>query len=195
MQKSFFWGAAILTLAASSALAHSSAESVSGISAGFIHPIGGLDHVLAMVAVGILAAQLGGKSILLVPASFVGMMVVGCLLGIAGIPVLFIEFGIVGSVVILGVVIATEVQVPTGLAMSLVGLLAVFHGYAHGTEMPLNANGIEYGMGFIIATAVLHAVGALLGIGIEKITRKFAPTTIRAGGAIIATVGVFLFAT
>jgi urease accessory protein len=193
MQRSFFVAAAILALAISPALAHTGAGAVSGLSAGFGHPIGGLDHVLAMVAVGILAAQLGGKSVWLVPASFVGMMVVGGLLAFTGVPLPFVELGIVGSVVVLGGVIAVGRRMPIGVAMALVGLLAVFHGHAHGTEMPLNANGIEYGIGFILATTMLHAIGIALGVGIQKGAEKIAPIAVRASGGAIAAAGVFLF--
>ena len=150
MNRSFFLILGTLFVAATPALAHTGVGSVSGFSAGFGHPIGGLDHVLAMVAVGILAAQLGGKSAWLVPASFVTMMVIGGILGINGVHVPFVELGIVGSVIILGAVIALGRELPMGLAMALVGLFAIFHGHAHGTEMPMDASGLEYAFGFII---------------------------------------------
>lgn len=193
MQRLFFLAAAILAMVASPALAHTGAGSVSGFAAGFGHPIGGLDHVLAMVAVGILAAQLGGRSVWLVPAAFVGMMVVGGLLAIAGVPVPFVELGIVGSIVVLGVVIAAGRQMPVAAAMALVGLLAVFHGHAHGTEMPVNANGLAYGVGFALATAMLHAFGVGLGVSVQKLAAKAAPVTVRAGGGVIAAAGAVLF--
>lgn len=193
MQRSVLLTAAILTAVASPALAHTGVGPVSGFAAGFGHPIGGLDHVLAMVAVGILAAQLGGKSMWLVPAPFVGMMVVGGLLGISGVPVPFVELGIIGSVVVLGGVIAAGRKMPMGLAMALVGFLAVFHGHAHGTEMPANASGLEYGIGFALATTLLHAAGIGLGIGVEKVVEKFAPTAIRVSGGAIAAAGALLF--
>lgn len=182
-----------LTVAASPALAHTGAGSVSGFSAGFGHPIGGLDHVLAMVAVGILAAQMGGKSVWLVPASFVGMMMVGGALGIGGVALPFVEAGIVGSVIVLGAVIAVGRRLPVGLAMALVGLLAVFHGHAHGTEMPATASGIEYGIGFVMATAMLHALGVGLGIGAERLADRVGPVAVRASGGAIAAAGVLLF--
>ena len=182
-----------LTVAASPALAHTGAGSVSGFSAGFGHPIGGLDHVLAMVAVGILAAQMGGKSVWLVPASFVGMMMVGGALGIGGVALPFVEAGIVGSVIVLGAVIAVGRRLPVGLAMALVGLLAVFHGHAHGTEMPATASGIEYGIGFVMATAMLHALSVGLGIGAERLADRVGPVAVRASGGAIAAAGVLLF--
>ncbi|PLX43584.1 MAG: urease accessory protein [Hyphomicrobiales bacterium] len=192
MQRIFFALAAIMTMAASPVLAHTGAGSVSGLAAGFGHPIGGLDHVLAMVAVGVLAAQQGGRSIWLVPAAFVAMMVVGGGLAIAGVPVPFVELGIVGSIVVLGGVIAAGQRLPLVGAMALVGVLAIFHGHAHGTEMPVNASGLVYGIGFALATAMLHAAGIALGLGLHKMASRLAPLAIRAGGGAIAATGAIL---
>lgn len=193
MKQSVFLATAALTLAATPALAHTGAGAVSGFSAGFGHPIGGLDHVLAMVAVGILAAQLGGKAMWFVPASFIAMMIVGGLLGIGGIPVPFVELGILGSVVVLGGVIAAGRRIPMSIAMALVGLMAIFHGHAHGTEMPVSANSVEYGIGFVVATAMLHAVGIGLGVGVQRIAQRIGPFAIRASGGAIALTGALLF--
>lgn len=183
--------AALLTLAAGPALAHTGVGTASGFAAGFAHPVGGLDHVLAMVAVGILAAQQGGRALWLVPAAFVGMMIVGGALGVASVPVPFVELGIVGSVVVLGAVIAVGRRLPVALAMALAGLFAVFHGHAHGTEMPLAASGLAYGAGFVLATAMLHAAGIGLGIGAMKAAR---PLAFRLGGGAIALAGLALAA-
>ncbi len=185
---------AMAVLAATPALAHTGAGTVSGFASGFGHPIGGLDHLLAMVAVGILASQQGGKSVWLLPLSFVGMMIVGGILGVANVALPFVELGIVGSVIVLGAVIALGKHLPTGAAMALVGLFAVFHGHAHGTEMPATASGIEYGIGFAVATAALHAIGLGLGMLVKKLAEKAAPVAVRAGGGAIAAVGVFLLA-
>ncbi|KZB65991.1 urease accessory protein [Thalassospira profundimaris] len=185
---------AIAVLAATPALAHTGAGTVSGFASGFGHPIGGLDHLLAMVAVGILASQQGGKSVWLLPLSFVGMMTVGGILGVANVALPFVELGIVGSVIVLGAVIALGKHLPTGAAMALVGLFAVFHGHAHGTEMPATASGIEYGIGFAVATAALHAIGLGLGMSVKKLAEKAAPFAVRAGGGAIAAAGVFLLA-
>ncbi|PKR48631.1 HupE/UreJ family protein [Thalassospira povalilytica] len=185
---------AMAVLAATPALAHTGAGTVSGFASGFGHPIGGLDHLLAMVAVGILASQQGGKSVWLLPLSFVGMMIVGGILGIANVALPFVELGIVGSVIVLGAVIALGKHLPTGAAMALVGLFAVFHGHAHGTEMPATASGIEYGIGFAVATAALHAIGLGLGMSVKKLAEKAAPVAVRAGGGAIAAAGVFLLA-
>ncbi|MCK5167078.1 MAG: HupE/UreJ family protein [Rhodospirillaceae bacterium] len=192
MKRLFFVIAAILALVSSPVLAHTGAGSVSDISAGFGHPIGGIDHVLAMLAVGILAAQLGGKSLWFVPAAFVGMMVVGGLLGISGVPVPFVELGIVGSIIVLGGAIAAGRKIPMSLAMSMVGLVAIFHGHAHGTEMPANISAIEYSIGFIAATSLLHAFGISLIIGARKVAKETASIAIRVSGGSIAVTGAAL---
>jgi urease accessory protein len=180
-----------LTLAAGPALAHTGVGPVSGMAAGFAHPIGGLDHVLAMVAVGILAAQQGGRALWLVPAAFGAMMMVGGALGVAGIALPYVELGIAGSVIVLGAVIAVGRRMPVALAMALAGAFAVFHGHAHGTEMPLNASGLAYGAGFVLATASLHVAGIGLGLGAAKRARSLA---LRFGGGAIALAGLALAA-
>jgi urease accessory protein len=194
MKKSPLYAFALSVLFATPALAHTGAGSVSGFASGFSHPMGGLDHLLAMIAVGVLAAQQGGKAVWLLPVSFVAMMVVGGALGIAGVAMPFVELGIVGSVIVLGAVIALGKHMPTGAAMALVGVLAVFHGHAHGTEMPIDASGVEYGLGFALATAILHAVGLGIGFGAKKIAEKIAPVAVRIGGGMIAAAGVALLA-
>lgn len=192
MKKTFLSFTTILALSATPALAHTDAGSVVGMVAGLAHPLGGADHVLAMVAVGILAAQLGKKSRWSVPAAFVGMMIVGGLLGGSGFNVPFIEQGIVGSVIILGAVIAVGRRLSIPMAMSLAGFLAVFHGHAHGAEMPMEASGLAYGAGFVMATIVLHAVGIGLGIGLRKIADTFSAPAIRMSGLGIALAGIGL---
>ncbi|WP_417837266.1 HupE/UreJ family protein [Thalassospira tepidiphila] len=194
MKKSPLYAFALSVLVATPALAHTGAGSVSGFASGFSHPMGGLDHLLAMIAVGVLAAQQGGKAVWLLPVSFVAMMVVGGALGIAGVAMPFVELGIVGSVIVLGAVIALGKHMPTGAAMALVGVLAVFHGHAHGTEMPIDASGVEYGLGFALATSILHAVGLGLGFGAKKVAEKIAPVAVRIGGGMIAAAGVALLA-
>lgn len=177
---------------ASPVLAHTGVGSVSGVSAGFGHPIAGVDHVLAMIAVGLLAARLGGWSLWFVPAAFVAMMAVGGVLGVAGATVPFVEQGIIGSVIILGAVLAVGRWMPVAVAVSMVGTLAVFHGYAHGAEMPVNAGGLSYGIGFVAATALLHIVGLGLGVGVRKVGPSLAPLVVRASGGAIAAAGVAL---
>jgi urease accessory protein len=156
-----------------------------GWTAGFAHPLGGLDHVLAMVAVGVWAAQLGGRAVWLVPASFVAMMLVGGALGAGGIAVPAVEPGVLGSVLLLGLMIAFAVRAPMALGMVAVGVFALFHGHAHGAEMPAGA-GAVYVLGFAAATAALHAVGVGLGLAGR------AGQAIRWGGAGIAASGLVL---
>lgn len=187
---------ALMGLIATPALAHTGVGPAAGLFSGFGHPIGGLDHLLAMVAVGLLAAQgaatSGQRALWAVPAAFVGLMVIGGVLGMSGVPVPMVELGIVGSVLVLGVVIAVGRHLPLGAAMALVGVLAIFHGHAHGTEMPLAANGMLYGLGFAVATSLLHAAGIGLGLAAARLDEKRAPLIIRAGGGAIATAGLAL---
>ncbi|NVK18520.1 MAG: HupE/UreJ family protein [Methylocystaceae bacterium] len=193
MKRSFFFSFFLTAIAALPALAHTGVGEASSLSSGFGHPIGGLDHILAMVAVGILAAQQGGKAIYLIPASFIVMMIFGGVMGVSGVALPFVEIGIMGSVIVLGAVIALGRQFTVPMSMALVGFLSIFHGHAHGTEMPLNASGMEYGLGFIAATALLHLAGLGLSLLIAKIDNKITPLAIRASGSAIAVLGVVLF--
>ena len=158
--------AAVALLAPTAALAHTGVGDTSGFGHGFGHPISGMDHVLAMVMVGVFAAQLGGRALWLVPATFVAVMALGGALGAAGVDVPFVETGIALSVIVLGAVVALNVKAPVAAAMGLVGLFAVFHGHAHGAEMPEDAGGLAYAAGFMLATALLHATGLGFGVAI-----------------------------
>jgi urease accessory protein len=181
--------AGLAMLAATAAQAHTGVGDTGGFVHGFAHPISGIDHVLAMVAVGLLAAQLGGRALWMVPASFVSMMVVGGVLGVIGIGLPFVEIGIGLSVVVLGLAIAVGLHLPTVAAMALVGFFAVFHGHAHGAEMPETASGFAYGVGFILATAALHAAGIGLGLGIGRIS-GVSRGALQAAGGTMALAGV-----
>jgi len=157
-----------------------------GFMAGFIHPLMGLDHMLAMLGVGIWAAQLGKRAIWLVPTAFVAVMISGAALALSGAPLPMVEFGIGGSVLVIGALIAFGAHMPVALAMSLVGALALFHGHAHGTELPGFAHPATYGAGFVAATALLHVAG----IGIAYLVRKHAAKLpFRVAGAAMAAVG------
>jgi urease accessory protein len=158
--------AAFIALAPVAASAHPGHDG-GGLIHGFMHPLGGYDHIIAMVAVGLLAARLGGRALWLVPASFVAMMTVAGLAGSTGVALPYVETGILASVVVLGAVAVFGVAMPVAAAMGLVGFFAVFHGYAHGLEMPETASALAYGAGFVAATAMLHAVGIGLGLMIE----------------------------
>jgi len=157
--------AAFLALAPTVAFAHPGHEGASLVS-GFTHPLGGFDHIIAMVAVGLLAARLGGRALWLVPASFITAMAVAGLAGSAGMALPYVETGIAVSVVALGVVALCGVAMPVAVAMGLVAFFAVFHGYAHGIEMPETVSGLAYGAGFVAATAMLHGIGIGLGLAI-----------------------------
>jgi urease accessory protein len=157
---------------------------------GFLHPLSGFDHLVAMVAVGLWAAQLGGRARWLVPVAFVSVMALGGALGRTGLTIPGVEQAIAASVLVLGLLIAMAVRPPVAVGMGLAGLFAIFHGFAHGAEMPATASGLGYGEGFIAATVLLHAVGlglGLLGARLPVQTTKFA-------GWAVAAFGVVLFA-
>ena len=179
---------AILSPAA--AWAHVGAGSTVGFVHGFVHPVTGIDHVLAMIAVGMFAANLGGRALWAVPLSFVSVMALGGALGVAGIAIPFVEAGIAISVIVLGLAVALRWQWPVAAAMALVGVFAIFHGHAHGAEMPVDAAGLEYGLGFMLATALLHGVGIGLGLGIVRFGRAWSPRVTQLGGMAVAVAGV-----
>ncbi len=135
-----------------------------GLVAGLLHPVLGFDHLLAMVAVGLLSVQLGGRAIWSVPAAFVFFLVVGGALGLVGIPLLQVEGMIALSVLALGLAIAARAGIPTILAMCLVAVFAIFHGFAHGAEIPRLAEPAAYVAGFALASAGLHLTGVTIGV-------------------------------
>ena len=180
--------AAVMGLAlAAPAFAHTGVGVHShGFAAGFLHPLLGLDHLLAMLGVGVWAAQLGKRATWLVPAAFVAVMIAGAGLALSGIAMPMVEFGIAGSVLVIGALIAFGTRLPVGLAMGLVGLFALFHGHAHGTELPGFAHPAAYGAGFVAATALLHAGG----VGIALLLRRHAARLpVRIAGAAMALAG------
>ncbi|MFG1302404.1 HupE/UreJ family protein [Xanthobacter sp. V3C-3] len=186
--------AAALTLLPQLAFAHTGVGAVHGFNAGFAHPMGGLDHLLAMVTVGIFAYQLGGRALWAVPATFVALMAVGGALGISGIDVPFVELGIALSVVVLGAAVAFGVKAPLAAALAIVGFFAIFHGHAHGAEMPADASGLAYGLGFMSATALLHLAGLGLGMAIGRFGEAHGEKFVRGAGAAVAVAGVGLLA-
>jgi len=185
-------GVLAITLMPAAAYAHVGAGATSGLAHGFWHPIGGLDHVLAMVAVGLFAAQLGGRALWAVPLAFVSVMAVGGLVGIAGVEIPYVEIGIALSIVVLGLTLALRWQTSVAMAMALVGLFAVFHGHAHGAEMPENASSLAYAAGFVIATALLHLTGIAAALGLERLAGAYRDALMRSGGAMIAVAGMFI---
>ena len=160
-----------------------------GFANGLAHPVTGLDHICAMVAVGLWAAQRGGRALWLVPSVFVSVMALGGALGMAAVPIPFIEPGIAASVLVLGVLIAAAVRLPLPASALVVGVFAIFHGYAHGAAMPGSASGLAYGLGFVAATASLQ----LSGIGLGLLAQRFGSARlVRYAGGAIAACGVYL---
>lgn len=184
--------AAIATTLPTLAFAHTGVGATHGFVHGFGHPLGGLDHMLAMVTVGIFAWQLGGRAIWAVPATFVALMAVGGALGVSGVNVPFVELGIGLSVVVLGAVVAFGLKAPLAVAMALAGFFAIFHGHAHGTEMPLDASGLSYGLGFMLATGLLHVAGIGLGMAIGRFGETHGEKFVRGAGAAVAVAGLAL---
>ena len=179
-----------LLLAAAGAEAHILPNDVHGFGSGFAHPLHGLDHILVMVAVGLWAGQLGGRARWLIPISFIGLMVLGGALGMAGLRVPFAEEGILLSVLVMGILIAVAARFPLPACMAIVGIFAFFHGHSHGTEMPANAVGYAYGIGFALATMLLHGIG----IGLAYVVQSVKLPVVRWAGAAIAVAGICLWA-
>lgn len=163
-----------------------------GFLSELVHPVLGYDHLLAMLSVGILSAQIGGRAIWTVPAAFVSVMAVGGFLGLIDIGLTATEFGIAVSLVILGSVIAAERRLSILVAMVGVGFFAIFHGYAHGSEVPETAEPFLYALGFLMGTALIHITGVVIG----DISRHYerGKIILRVGGALIALIGLlFIF--
>ncbi len=175
-------------------LAHVGFADIRDFVLGFSHPLSGVDHVLTMTAVGLFAAHLGGRALWLVPLTFVSVMALAGITGMAGVKLPFVEIGIGMSVVVLGLAVATQLSVPTLVAASLVGLFAVFHGHVHGVEMLASMSGLSYGLGFICATALLHATGVSLGVAGAKLDQVYSRPMVQIGGAAIAVAGVAMLA-
>ncbi|MBD9444066.1 HupE/UreJ family protein [Rhizobium sp. RHZ01] len=184
---------AVCVLAPSLAFAHTGTGQTVGFAHGFTHPVSGLDHVLAMILVGVLAWQLGGRALWLVPTTFVSVMAIGGALGMMGISVPFVEAGIAFSVIVLGAVVALDIRASLAIAAGVVGLFAIFHGHAHGSEMPAAAAGIAYAAGFMLATSVLHIAGIIIGYLIGKISEQQGAIVMRSAGGIAALAGIGLF--
>jgi urease accessory protein len=171
------------------ALAHTGMEHAYSFASGFAHPWTGLDHMLAMVAVGLWAGINGGRALWAWPAAFVGVMLAGGALGMAGVSVPFVEPGILASVIALGLLVLTAARLPVVLGAVLMAAFALLHGHAHGAELPSGAAAATYAAGFAIATAALH----VLGLGIAHLCRTDGGKLIvRGAGAAVAVAGVAL---
>ena len=179
----------LFLLIPSLAQAHPNHGPATGLASGFAHPITGLDHLCAMIAVGLWAAQRGGRALWAVPLAFVSVMTLGAIAGMSGHTLPYVEQGIAASVLILGILIAAAMRLPLAASVTIVGLFALFHGYAHGAEMPVNISGFTYGIGFIAATAGLHLLGIRLGLTAQKLATE---KMVRVCGGIIAACGLYL---
>jgi urease accessory protein len=184
-----FVSSVLLLITTQAVYAHTNVGPVTGFGAGFLHPLSGFDHLLAMVAVGLWAAQMGRNAVWMVPITFVSVMILGGILGIAGFHLPYIETGILVSILFLGVFITLALRLPLIISMLVVGIFAIFHGYAHGTEMPIAIGGLFYSMGFAGATALLHLSGIAMGVTAQKLSME---KVTRFAGVVITMSGFYL---
>lgn len=180
----------LAAIAATPALAHIGVGHTHSFASGFGHPLGGLDHILAMVAVGVWGVLAGGRAVWAWPAAFVGAMIAGFALASAGLALPFVEPTILASSIALGLLVMLAVRAPVGAGMLVVGVFALFHGHAHGAEAA-GESLIPYAAGFALATAALHASGILLGLSAEG---RFGQFALRGAGAATCLGGVALAA-
>ena len=180
--------ALIAVLLPTAALAHPGHDAA-GLVAGLQHPVSGLDHIAVMIAVGLWAALAGGRALWLWPATFVAVMLAGGALGMAHVALPLVEPGILASVVVLGLMVALAIELPVAAGAALVGVFALFHGYAHGAEAPETASGVTYLLGFAATTAALHAVG--IGLALTLTSARARPL-VRVAGAACVAVGLGL---
>jgi len=173
---------------------HLDLQNGSAFIAGLLHPLTGLDHILAMVAVGLLAFNLGGRALWAIPASFIIAMIGGGALAIAGVHLPMVESAIATSVLVIGLLVAMQTSLSTPTAALIVASFALFHGHAHGTEMPGNASAFGYVLGFITATAALHASGILAAIAASKWSLRYSQSVLRITGGLVAAAGLALTA-
>jgi urease accessory protein len=178
----------LLLLVPGVAQAHTQAGVADGFLSGFLHPLAGPDHMVAMVAVGLWGAQLGAPALWQLPVTFPALMAIGGFLGVVGVFLPGVEVGIALSAIVLGAAVLASWRAPLPIALLLVAAFAIFHGYAHGAELPDAVNPLAYGVGFVLCTGLLHLVGILLGLA----TRWPAGArAVQAGGAVIAGTGAF----
>lgn len=181
------WISLLLLAGAANVHAHSGEGAVNGFVSGFTHPLFGADHIVAMVAVGLWGAFLGAPAVWMLPVVFPAVMAFGGALGVMGVPVPAIETGIALSGIVLGLMVLFAARPPLPVAAVLVAVFAIFHGHAHGTELPSAASPLTYSIGFVLCTGLLH----LGGIAIGQLTRwPWGHLVIRTGGAVIACVGL-----
>lgn len=179
----------LILLSPEIAHAHVGVGPADGLAAGLAHPFHGLDHLCVMIAVGLWAAQRGGRSIWLLPLAFVTVMAAGGVLGMLAISIPFVEPGILASLLVLGVLVAAAMPLPLVASVLLIGVFALFHGHAHATEMPASASGLAYGIGLILSAALLQLCGIGLGVSAQRIGRVH---LMRYLGSAIVAAGLYL---
>lgn len=189
MKRRLLLTAAAFAASTAPAFAHLDPAGHGSLVAGFTHPLSGVDHILVMIAVGLWAAQTGGRALWAVPAAFVGTMAFGFVMAMAGVHLPFVEPAILASVAALGLLVAMSVRLDTAACAAVVGVFAVFHGYAHGGELGA-AGALPFSTGFVVATALLHAAGIGLGLGIGRLSSG--RTISRLLGGITAFAGLAL---
>jgi urease accessory protein len=181
----FLW---LLAASGNSVLAHGDGDIGGGFASGISHPIRGMDHVVAMIAVGLWGAQLGSPAIWLLPIAFPLVMAFGASMGLMGFPLPGVEIGIACSAIVLGLMVLLESRPPLSVSLSLVAIFALFHGHAHGSELPHGESGLAYSLGFVLGTGLLHSVG--IGIGcIERWPKG--KIGLRAAGALVMVSGMY----
>jgi len=178
----------VFLLAPVSAWAHVESGQAGGFLSGLSHPVSGLDHVLAMVAVGLWGAQLGAPAMWMLPVAFPMMMAFGGMLGLMGIPVPGIEIGIAVSGIVLGALILGETKMPLIGALLVVAFFAIFHGHAHGTELEAGQNAMLYSLGFVLCTGTLHGIGIAMGLVHRW---QFGRLALRGAGSLVMAAGMF----
>jgi urease accessory protein len=177
----------LIVISAEPLLAHDQFGQAQGFLAGLRHPVSGLDHVFAMIAVGLWGAQLGAPAVWLLPVTFPMVMAVGGFLALGGIPLPGVEIGIAMSALLMGLLVASAAKPPLAAAAVIVGFFAIFHGHAHGTELPAGQSGLAYSIGFVVATGALHASGIVLGVAHRW---RAGEDAVQAAGVVIALGGL-----
>ena len=179
---------AVILVWTESAFAHVQKGEAAGFLSGLKHPVSGLDHILAMVAVGLWGAQLGAPAVWVLPVAFPMVMACGGMLGLMGVPLPGIEYGIAASAILLGIAVMFELRPPLAIAAFVVAVFAIFHGHAHGTELPPGQSGLLYSMGFVIATGCLHGVGITIGTVHRWV---WGQRLLRLAGGVVLAGGVY----
>ncbi len=183
-----FWISTVTVLWPLYAWAHVGSGEAGGFLTGLQHPVSGLDHVVAMIAVGLWGAQLGNPALWVLPVLFPMMMAGGGMLGLMGIPLPGVEIGIAISAIVLGTMVFAEARLNIQLAMVIVAFFAIFHGHAHGTELPAGQSGLLYSMGFVAVTGCLHGVGITIGLIHRWQAGRLA---LRGAGSLVCAAGIY----